>query len=105
MILTYEMIVRKQPCKKQLNQFRELFGDGGEVTLEACRKAGEAELHIWWAAAMFLGPSALAYFENLRWTALQEYHVLAGYTGHRNEAGVKRCMDKIAVAFYEASLL
>ena len=51
MKITVEMLIAARACENQVELFQELFGEGGEVTLESCRQAAAAGLNLHWAAA------------------------------------------------------
>jgi len=61
MIITLEMLQAKGACDKGISAFKELYGEGGEITLERCQSMVAVNVSFLdWAACNFLG-SAEAY--------------------------------------------
>ena len=96
----------QQPCKAQLDLFKELFPDGAEITLENCRRAMDGGMNVTWLLRNCLPPPAWEAYEAARvraWMALQKATVPTGavYVSVRDQGWIAYEEAK-AQALYDA---
>jgi len=100
------MLEEADACPEQVSLFRELFGEGGVVTLSRCETAVKAGLDLRWAAERFLSADALAKFEKA-WPAVwSQYRKAWGgiwaKDGNASLAKYEKAMDRLWAKYEKA---